>query len=109
MAYVLSFFLCQAKLKETFGSVAEFQKKFAESAMGNFGSGWTWLCQTADGQLEIVNTGNAGVPVTEGYTPLLTADVWEHAYYVDFLNRRDSYLEKFWTIVNWDFVASNMK
>ena len=99
----------EAKISQTFGSVEDFQKKFAESAMGNFGSGWTWLCQAADGSLEIVNTSNAAVPITDGYTPLLTCDVWEHAYYVDYLNRRDSYLESFWKIVNWDFVTSNLK
>jgi len=97
-------------LKASFGSVADFKTKFEASALGNFGSGWTWLVQKQDGKLDIVNTSNAGVPITEpGLTPLLTCDVWEHAYYVDFLNRRDSYLQSFWTIVNWDFVASQLK
>lgn len=99
----------QAKIKEAFGSVDDFKKKFLESGTTNFGSGWTWLCQNKDGKLEIVNTSNAGVPFTDGYNVLLTCDVWEHAYYVDYLNKRDAYIEAFWNIVNWDFVASNLK
>eukprot|EP00668_Euglena_longa_P047954 GGOE01064981.1.p2 GENE.GGOE01064981.1~~GGOE01064981.1.p2 ORF type:complete len:226 (+),score=70.68 GGOE01064981.1:57-680(+) len=99
----------EAKLNETFGSVEEFKKKFQESGLANFGSGWTWLCQNAAGKLEIVNTSNAAVPITEGKTPLLTCDVWEHAYYVDFLNRRDSYIDAFWSIVNWENVANNLQ
>eukprot|EP00668_Euglena_longa_P018947 GGOE01023610.1.p2 GENE.GGOE01023610.1~~GGOE01023610.1.p2 ORF type:complete len:227 (+),score=82.84 GGOE01023610.1:56-682(+) len=99
----------ESKIAAQFGSLAEFKKKFAESGMNNFGSGWTWLVQTSNGSLEIVNTSNAAVPLTEGKTPVLTCDVWEHAYYVDFLNRRDTYLESFWAIVNWDFVAGNVK
>lgn len=99
----------EAALKSNFGSVDEFKAKFEASALGNFGSGWTWLVQKPDGKLDIVNTSNAAVPITDGLRPLLTVDVWEHAYYVDFLNRRDSYLQSFWKIVNWDFVASNLK
>eukprot|EP00996_Jenningsia_fusiforme_P003841 NODE_4642_length_781_cov_219.221311_g4298_i0.p2 GENE.NODE_4642_length_781_cov_219.221311_g4298_i0~~NODE_4642_length_781_cov_219.221311_g4298_i0.p2 ORF type:complete len:223 (+),score=70.70 NODE_4642_length_781_cov_219.221311_g4298_i0:51-671(+) len=99
----------EAALIASFGSVDEFKSQFAASAVANFGSGWTWLVQTADKKLQIVNTSNAAVPTTDGLTPLLTADVWEHAYYVDFLNRRDSYLESFWQIVNWEFVASGMQ
>lgn len=99
----------ETALKANFGSVADFKAKFEASALGNFGSGWTWLVQKKDGKLDIVNTSNAAVPITDGLTPLLTVDVWEHAYYVDFLNRRDSYLQSFWTIVNWDFVAQNLK
>jgi Fe-Mn family superoxide dismutase len=99
----------EAKLAAQFGSVAEFKKKFAESALNNFGSGWTWVVQNADGSLEITNTSNAAVPITEGKAPVLTCDVWEHAYYVDFLNRRDSYLESFWAIVDWEFVSGNVK
>ena len=100
---------CKAALKANFGSVDEFKAKFEASAVGNFGSGWTWLVQNKAGKLEIVNTSNAGVPLTDGLKPVLTVDVWNHAYYVEFLNRRDSYLQAFWKIVNWDFVASNIQ
>jgi Fe-Mn family superoxide dismutase len=91
----------------TFGSVAAFKEKFSTSAATNFGSGWTWLVKNADGGLEIVNTSNAGTPMTQGQTALLTCDVWEHAYYVDYRNARPKYVEAFWNLVNWDFVASN--
>lgn len=95
-------------LNKAFGSVDEFKAKFTESAAGNFGSGWTWLVKTADGVLEIVNTSNAGNPMTDGKTPLLTVDVWEHAYYVDYRNARPSYLEHFWALANWAFVEANL-
>tara|TARA_R110002050_G_scaffold1244_4_gene8597 strand:+ start:31438 stop:32019 length:582 start_codon:yes stop_codon:yes gene_type:complete len=91
----------------TFGSFAEFKAKFSTSAATNFGSGWTWLVKNADGSLAIVNTSNAGSPLTSGQTPLLTCDVWEHAYYIDFRNARPKYVESFWGLVNWDFVAAN--
>ncbi len=90
-----------------FGSFDEFKTQFSTSAATNFGSGWTWLVKNADGSLEIVNTSNAGNPLTSGQTPLLTCDVWEHAYYIDYRNARPKYLEAFWEIVNWDFVAEN--
>ena len=91
-----------------FGSFEEFQAKFTASAAGNFGSGWTWLVKNASGALEIVNTGNAGTPITEaGITPLLTVDVWEHAYYVDYRNARPEYLKNFWELANWEFAAAN--
>ncbi len=90
-----------------FGSFDEFKTQFSTSAATNFGSGWTWLVKNADGSLEIVNTSNAGNPLTSGQTPLLTCDVWEHAYYIDYRNARPKYLEAFWGIVNWDFVAEN--
>ena len=87
----------------TFGSFDEFKAKFTASAAGNFGSGWTWLVKNASGALEIVNTGNAGTPITEaGITPLLTVDVWEHAYYVDYRNARPEYLKNFWELANWE-------
>jgi len=73
----------------------------------NFGSGWTWLVKNADGSLEIVNMGAAGTPLTEGKTPLLTIDVWEHAYYIDYRNKRPDYIEAFWNLVNWKFVTAN--
>lgn len=94
-------------INEAFGSFEEFKAKFSQSAATNFGSGWTWLVKNADGKLEIVNTSNAGCPLTSGQTPLLTCDVWEHAYYIDFRNARPKYLETFWKLVNWDFVAAN--
>lgn len=90
-----------------FGSVAEFKEKFATSAATNFGSGWTWLVVDGDGALKIVNTSNAGTPQTDGLRALLTVDVWEHAYYIDYRNARPKYLEQFWNLVNWDFVARN--
>jgi Fe-Mn family superoxide dismutase len=96
-----------AAIESTFGSFDEFKTAFSTSAANNFGSGWTWLVKTADGSLEIVNTSNAGCPLTDGVTPLLTVDVWEHAYYIDFRNARPKYLEAFWGLVNWDFVAAN--
>ncbi|MFP5383414.1 MAG: superoxide dismutase [Gammaproteobacteria bacterium] len=94
-----------AAINKAFGSFAAFKEKFSASAVGNFGSGWTWLVKNKDGSLEIVNTSNAGCPLTEGRTPLLTVDVWEHAYYIDFRNLRAKYVETFWNYVNWDFAA----
>jgi len=96
-------------INSAFGSVAAFKEKFNDSAVNNFGSGWTWLVQNSDGSVEIVNTSNAANPMRDGKTPLLTADVWEHAYYIDYRNARPKYLEGFWNVVNWDFVASQMK
>jgi Fe-Mn family superoxide dismutase len=96
-----------AAIDATFGSFDEFKAKFSTSAATNFGSGWTWLVKNADGSIEIVNTANAGCPLTAGQTPLLTCDVWEHAYYIDFRNARPKYLEAFCGIVNWDFAAAN--
>ena len=96
-----------AAIDAAFGSFDEFKAKFTASCIGNFGSGWTWLVKNADGGLEIVNTANAGCPLTSGQTPLLTCDVWEHAYYIDYRNARPKYVETFWTLVNWDFVAQN--
>lgn len=95
-------------INDAFGSFADFKEQFSKSAAGNFGSGWTWLVKDANGKLAIVNTSNAGCPLTEGQTPVLTVDVWEHAYYVDYRNARPKYLEAFWALVNWDFVASNL-
>ena len=95
-------------IAEAFGDFASFQKAFTESAINNFGSGWTWLVKTADGKLKIVNTDDAGNPMTDGMHPLLTCDVWEHAYYIDYRNARPDYLGAFWKLVNWDFVAGNL-
>src|SRR6056297_1746232 len=91
-----------------FGSFDAFVEKFNASAVGNFGSGWTWLVQNPDGSLEIVNTDDADTPLTGEAKPLLTCDVWEHAYYVDYRNARPKYLEAFWNLANWDFANSNL-
>jgi Fe-Mn family superoxide dismutase len=90
------------------GSFADFKSAFNDKAVNNFGSSWTWLVKTADGSLDIVNTSNAGTPITEeGVTPLLTVDLWEHAYYIDYRNVRPNYLEGFWALANWEFAGSN--
>ena len=94
-------------INKAFGSFAAFEEKFSASAAGNFGSAWTWLVKNADCSVEIVNMGAAGCPLTEGKTALLTIDVWEHAYYIDYRNARPKYIEQFWNIVNWDFAAKN--
>ncbi len=98
----------KALIEENFKSVDEFKAAFKASAAGNFGSGWTWLVKKADGKLAIVNTSNAGNPLTSGDKPLLVIDVWEHAYYLDFQNLRPSYIEAFLNHVNWNFVESNL-
>ena len=90
-----------------FGSFAAFQEEFNKSAAGNFGSGWTWLVKKADGSVAIVNTSNAATPLTTEDKPLLTCDVWEHAYYIDYRNSRPNYLGSFWKLVNWSFVEAN--
>jgi Fe-Mn family superoxide dismutase len=95
-------------INRDFGSIDTFKEKFSASAATNFGSGWTWLVKNSDGKLEIVNTSNAGCPLTSGLTPLITCDVWEHAYYIDYRNARPKYLEAFWNLVNWEFAAANM-
>ena len=94
-------------IESAYGSIAEFREKFTDSAVNNFGSGWTWLVRRKDGTLTIVNTSNAGNPLTQGSWPLLTCDVWEHAYYIDYRNQRPKYIEAFWNLVNWDFVNQN--
>jgi Fe-Mn family superoxide dismutase len=90
-----------------FGSFDEFKAAFIKSGIGNFGSGWTWLVKNGNGSVEIVNTSNAANPLRDGKKPLLTIDVWEHAYYIDYRNARPKYLDEIWSLVNWDFVASN--
>ncbi|MEI8596189.1 superoxide dismutase [Fe] [Photobacterium sp. Hal280] len=94
---------------QAFGSFDAFKAKFTDSAINNFGSSWTWLVKKADGSLDIVNTSNADTPLTEaGVTPLLTVDLWEHAYYIDYRNLRPDYMNGFWALVNWEFVANNL-
>lgn len=94
-------------IRRKFGSFAAFKEAFSKSAVGNFGSGWTWLVKKADGTVDIVNTSNAATPLTGTDKPLLTCDVWEHAYYVDYRNRRPDYVAAFWNLVNWDFAGKN--
>jgi len=95
-------------INSAFGSFDKFKEEFNTSAANNFGSGWTWLVKKADGSVAIVNTSNAGTPLTDdSLTPLLTVDVWEHAYYIDYRNSRPNYLEAFWKLVNWEFVNGN--
>lgn len=94
-------------IDQAFGSLDSFKEKFSTAAANNFGSGWTWLIKKGDGSLDILNTSNAGTPVKDGTQALLTCDVWEHAYYIDYRNARPKYLEAFWNIVNWDFAAEN--
>lgn len=94
-------------MKSAFGSVDDFRQKFTDMAVGNFGSGWTWLVARQDGSLDVVNTDDANNPMQDDLKPLFTCDVWEHAYYIDYRNARPKYLEAFWNIVNWDFSARN--
>jgi len=95
-------------IKRDFGSLDELKAKFVDGGVKTFGSGWIWLCTDAAGKLSLVSTSNAAVPFTgNGPTPLMVADVWEHAYYVDYRNLRLKYLETFWTHVNWNFVSEN--
>lgn len=94
-------------INATFGSFAKFKEEFTKTAITTFGSGWAWLVKNVDGSLALVSTSNAGTPLTAGQTPILTCDVWEHAYYVDFRNARPAYLEAFWALVNWEFAAKN--
>jgi superoxide dismutase, Fe-Mn family len=97
-----------AAINAKFGSYAAFKEAFTKSAVGNFGSGWTWLVKKADGSVDIVNMGPAGTPLTTGDTALLTIDVWEHAYYIDYRNARPKFVEVFLnSLVNWDFAAKN--
>ncbi|PKO24926.1 MAG: superoxide dismutase [Fe] [Betaproteobacteria bacterium HGW-Betaproteobacteria-8] len=96
-------------IDKAFGSFEEFKKQFSQKAITTFGSGWAWLVKNKDGSLSLESTSNAANPMTSGQTPLLTIDVWEHAYYVDYRNARAKYVEEFWNIVNWDFVEANYK
>ena len=97
-----------AAIARDFGSFEAFREQFSETAINTFGSGWGWLVQNPDGTLALVSTSNAETPLTGDAKPLLTCDVWEHAYYVDYRNARPKYVEAFWHLVNWEFVASQM-
>jgi len=90
------------------GSFDAFKEAFNDKAVNNFGSSWTWLVKNADGSLDIVNTSNAGCPMTDGQTAILTVDLWEHAYYIDYRNVRPDYLNGFWSLVNWEFANANL-
>lgn len=96
------------KIKETFGSYEEFKKQFAAAAAGRFGSGWAWLVADGD-KLEILSTANQDNPLTEGKRPILCLDVWEHAYYLKYQNRRVDYINEWFRIINWDFVNEQYK
>jgi Fe-Mn family superoxide dismutase len=97
-----------AKIHEGWGSFDAFKAAFSAAAGGQFGSGWAWLVQNPDGSLAITTTSNAGCPLTDGKKPLLTCDVWEHAYYVDYRNARPAYVTAWWSLVNWDFANANL-
>lgn len=96
-------------IRKTFGSFTTFKEKFTATAVGTFGSGWAWLVKNSDGTIAIESTSNAGNPMTAGKKPLLTCDVWEHAYYIDYRNARPKYVEAFWNLVNWKSVEGNFK
>lgn len=95
-------------IAKAFGSFEEFKNQFTQTAVTTFGSGWAWLVKRPDGSLALESTSNAGNPMQKGNTPLLTCDVWEHAYYIDYRNARPDYVKAFWNLVNWEFVEKNM-
>jgi superoxide dismutase, Fe-Mn family len=95
-----------AAIEKDFGSFDKFKELFSDASVKLFGSGWAWLVKDSEGKLSIRQTSNAANPMTDGYTPLLTCDVWEHAYYIDYQNRRPDYVKSFWDIVNWEKVSS---
>lgn len=97
------------EIDSAFVSFTDFQKLFTDSAIKLFGSGWTWLVKNRDGSLKIVNTANQDSPISNGLRPLLTLDVWEHAYYLKYQNRRAEYIQNWWSVVNWNVVASRLE
>jgi Fe-Mn family superoxide dismutase len=94
-------------INKKWGSFDEFKKSFTQTCVGTFGSGWGWLVKTPAGELELVSTSNAATPLTTANKPLLTCDVWEHAYYIDYRNSRPNYMDAFWKLVNWEFASKN--
>lgn len=96
-------------INDAFGSFDAFKEQFSQTAATTFGSGWAWLVQDKNGELKIISTSNAGTPMTEEQQALLTCDVWEHAYYIDYRNARPDYIAAFWELVNWDFVSQNLR
>ena len=97
------------KINQAFGSFSEFKQQFTQAAITTFGSGWAWLVQNEQGELAIMSTSNASLPMTSGQKALLTCDVWEHAYYIDYRNARPQYMDAFWQLVNWEFVTSQLR
>jgi len=96
-------------IKKGFGSFDAFKKQFSEIADGHFGSGWAWLVRDKDGSVKVVATHDAGCPIRQGQMPIITCDVWEHAYYIDYRNARPKYVEAWWNLVNWDFANENLR
>ena len=96
-------------INKKWGTYDKFKEEFTKSAVNNFGSGWTWLVQNAKGDIEIFNTSNADTPMKHDLTALLTLDIWEHAYYIDYRNARPDFVAAFWKLVNWDFANQNLK
>lgn len=96
-------------IKNAFGSVDKFKDEFTKKTIALFGSGWAWLVKTPEGGIEIVGTSNAGTPMTDNKKALLTCDIWEHAYYIDYRNERPKYLDAFWKLVNWKFVSEKFE
>ncbi len=97
----------KSALEKNFGSVDEFKSQFTRESLSHFGSGWSWLIRENSGALKVISTHDADTPIAHNMTPLLTCDVWEHAYYLDYQNNRGKYLESFWSIVNWEFAHKN--
>jgi len=95
-------------IEKNFGSFDKFKEEFSAGAAGHFGSGWVWLVADKEGNLKVFQTHDAGCPLTDELTPLLTCDVWEHAFYIDYRNDKAKYVQSFWGAVDWDFVASNL-
>ncbi|KAL6080461.1 oxidoreductase, acting on superoxide radicals as acceptor [Balamuthia mandrillaris] len=93
---------------KNFGDFNSFKKEFSDVAGGHFGSGWAWLVQDAEGKLKVIGTHDAGNPITDNLRPILTCDVWEHAYYIDYRNARPNYINAWWNLVNWKFAESNL-
>lgn len=96
-------------IDKAFGSFAAFKEQFTQAAISTFGSGWAWLVEDSNHHLKIISTSNAELPMKSDLTALMTCDVWEHAYYIDYRNSRPNYLNAFWELVNWKFIASNLK
>lgn len=95
-------------INHSWGSFDKFKEEFTKSAIANFGSGWTWLLVGKTGKLEILNTSNAQTPITQELKPILTLDIWEHAYYIDYRNERPKFINAFWSLVNWEFANKNL-
>ena len=98
-----------ADIKATFGSLEDFKSAFSQAAATRFGSGWAWLVLNSDKKLQVYSTANQDSPYMAGHTPILGLDVWEHAYYLNYQNRRPDYIESFWSVVNWDVVQENYR